>query len=107
MSFWKNKKKAKRCHHGAVPPRIIVVIVGEEGIGIEHLRHVIVDEEGAGIEHMRTALMTTSHCQPSRTLRHWHRPPRARGGALLHAPYTWPRGGEADTKVPTDPLKLL
>jgi hypothetical protein len=61
MSFWENKKKlGDMVPSRAVPPRIVVVIIGEEG---------------AGIEHLHATLMATSHCQPSRTLRHQRRPP--------------------------------
>jgi hypothetical protein len=53
-----------------MPPRIIVDIVSEEGVSIEYLWHVIVEEDGTGIEHLCAALTATSHCQPSRNLRH-------------------------------------
>jgi hypothetical protein len=90
-----------------MPPRVVVVIVEEEGVGIEHLRHIVIREEGTDIKHLRVTLMSTSHCQPSPTLRHRRRSPRARGGAPLLAPYAWPRGGEAEAEVPIDPPKLL
>jgi hypothetical protein len=62
--------EAKQCRHSAMPPRIIVDIVSEEGVSIEYLWHVIVEEDGTGIEHLCAALTATSHCQPSRNLRH-------------------------------------